>query len=235
MLILAFDTTSEHGGAAIFRDQDCLAKVRNDRPASYSITLFEMVDGLLARCGVALRDIELFAVANGPGSFTGIRVGLAAAQAWARALERPARGVTVFEAMVEEVRPESAWAVPLLDARRGEFYLEKFRRTEAPSGYRFQAGGEGQTLGPSAIRSSLEELLRSGDTVTCLVREPDLAVQSLRASLPGALRWEVVETPPLAGIARAAIAAFEKEPTLPTGGLDAYYIRRPDAELLWRG
>ena len=97
MLILAIDTTSEVGGAAIFRDHVCLARIANDGPANrYSVSLFSMVDQAIeeakARHGVPVRglaDMGLIAVANGPGSFTGIRVGLAAAQGWAKAFGLP--------------------------------------------------------------------------------------------------------------------------------------------------
>ena len=89
MLILAFDTTSEEGGVGIFRDTECLALVPNDGQANqYSITLFEMVEKALGR-QPETPEIDLYAVANGPGSFTGIRVGLAAALAWGKAFDRP--------------------------------------------------------------------------------------------------------------------------------------------------
>src|SRR5437867_2965882 len=128
MIILAFDTTSEHGGVAIYRDLERLGEAENQGNANYSVTLFEMTDRLLARLNLTLRDIDLFAVATGPGSFTGIRVGVAAAQGWAQAFGRPVRGVSVLEAMVEEARPEAVWAASVLDARRGEFFVGLFRR-----------------------------------------------------------------------------------------------------------
>src|SRR5579859_7287960 len=110
MLILALDTTSDWGGAAVFRDDELLAAALNDAPINqYSVTLFEMVNRALAQAGATLADIELYAVANGPGSFTGIRVGLAAAQGWARAFRRPAQGVNLLEAMVEHAHPEADW------------------------------------------------------------------------------------------------------------------------------
>src|SRR3989442_12097975 len=110
MLILAFDTTSEQGGAAIYSDQDCVAAEASQGPAnSYSVTLFQMVGRLLRESKLALGEIDLFAVANGPGSFTGIRVGVAAAQGWGDALKRPGRGVSVFEGMGGQGRPEGCW------------------------------------------------------------------------------------------------------------------------------
>src|SRR5271157_3968172 len=143
MLILAFDTTSERGGAGVFQDAESLAWVPNEGPANrYSITLFEMVEQALALAHLELREIELYAAANGPGSFTGIRVGLAAARAWGKAFNRRVRGVSVLEAMVYKQglgarglglgSPAPDLCFPILDARRGEFFLGGFRRK--PSG-----------------------------------------------------------------------------------------------------
>jgi len=111
MLILALDTTSERGGVALHRDLECLAAAENAGGTSYSVSLFEMTQQALAAAGAALADVALFAVATGPGSFTGIRVGVAAAQGWAQALGRPAAGVSVLEALVEEARPDADWAL----------------------------------------------------------------------------------------------------------------------------
>ncbi len=178
VLVLAFDTTSEHGGAAIYRDRECLACARNLGSANYSVTLFQMVEGLLAQLNLGLRDIELFAVATGPGSFTGIRVGLAAAQGWAQAFGRPVRGVSVLEAMVEEARPEAVWAAPVLDARRGEFFVGLFRRDgescptsgSRPAGH--GAGPWGYTVAPGGLIGKSTE------------HTPDLKLEEARASSP---------------------------------------------------
>ncbi len=123
MLVLAFDTTSERGGAAIYRDSEPLAAVLNEEKPNYSVTLFQMVERLLERTRLSLQDMELFAVANGPGSFTGIRVGLAAAQAWSKATGRPARGVSVLEALVTEARAHGLAEVLAL-TRKPTFFLK---------------------------------------------------------------------------------------------------------------
>src|SRR5579864_6353207 len=148
MLVLAIDTTSEHGGLAIYRDLDCLASIPNTGSTGYSVTLFQMFESALADAGVklsrpplSLRDIDLFAVANGPGSFTGIRTGVAATQGWATALGRPTKGVSILAAMANEGQPETRWAAAIMDARRGEFYLGLFRRD--PEGETWEAEGEG--------------------------------------------------------------------------------------------
>jgi len=242
MLILAFDTTSEHGGAAIFQGEECLASVANDRPANtFSITLFEMVDRLASEARTkahgqfeTLSDIELFAVANGPGSFTGIRVGLAAAQGWARAFGRLVRGVSVLEAMVEEAQPETELAVPVLDARRGEFFLQAFRRSAEGSMTRFVPQGDGLVLKPEGVNRFFVDPSSRGESAACLIREHDIAATSLRASLPAELEWRSVPGTLLRAVARLALGAASRGEIAISTDLDAYYIRRSDAELNWK-
>src|SRR5271157_4799936 len=185
MLILAFDTTSEKGGVGIFRDAECRVLVPNAGPANrYSITLFEMVEQALALARLELREIDLYAAANGPGSFTGIRVGLAAARAWGKAFARPVRGVSVLEALVNKACLTSDWAFPILDARRGEFFLGGFRRKtcEPPSATRqaYEPADAGWVLKPEALRTFVEERLAGGVSATCLVRAHDQAAADLR-------------------------------------------------------
>jgi tRNA threonylcarbamoyladenosine biosynthesis protein TsaB len=239
MLVLAFDTTSEHGGAALYRDSDCLASARSDSAAGYSVTLFQMLDRLFEEVGrqqagspLSLHDIDLFAVANGPGSFTGIRVGLAAAQAWAKVFGRPVAAVSVLEAMVEEAQPETDWALSILDAHRGEFFVGAFQR--AGAGNRFVAQGDGLILKPEDLGPFLEERLRAGTTVTCIVREHDRPAHALRDSLPKSLHWADVHGTLLPAIAQLALEAHRQGRVQSPAELDAYYIRRSDAELKLR-
>jgi len=243
MLILALDTTSELGGTGIFRDHECLASVANQGSANiYSVSLFRMVDRLVEQVRtqhqvptLRLRDIELFAVANGPGSFTGIRVGLAAAQAWAKAFGRPVRGISVLAAMVDEAHPDADLAVPILDARRGEFFLGFFRPNPGEGRGQFVAQGEGLVLKPQALSAFLEERLRLGQRVTCLARAHDRLAWGLLDVLPKSLRWQSVPGLLVGAIARLALEAQRQGRLQSPGELDAYYIRRPDAEINWRG
>jgi tRNA threonylcarbamoyladenosine biosynthesis protein TsaB len=239
MLILALDTTSEKGGVGIFRDAECLASVPNQGPANqYSITLFELVEQALAQAHLELREIDLYAVAHGPGSFTGIRVGLAAARAWGKAFERRVRGVSVLEAMVNKACLTTDWAFPILDARRGEFFLGAFRRkpSELPSAVRqdYEPVDSGWVLKPESLRAFVEARLASGASATCLVRAHDQAAGDLRASLPSALNWQQVEGVLVDSIADLARKEEQSSRPCPDAKLDAYYIRRPDAEINWK-
>src|SRR5579859_3284751 len=239
MLVLAIDTTSEHGGLAIYRDSECLANIRNTGSTGFSVTLFQMLDCALIDAGAKLsqlplnlRDIDLFAVANGPGSFTGIRTGVAATQGWATALGRPTKGVSIFAAMADEGQPETEWAAAIMDARRGEFYLGLFRRD--PDGGAFEPDGEGVVLTPEALRTFFDERLSNGAAITCIVRDHDQAAQAMRTNLPESLRWKTVSGYLVGGIARVALESHRRGKVQSPAELDALYIRRPDAELQWR-
>lgn len=244
MITLSFDTTSTHGGAALFRDRNFVAEVQADGNANYSVQLFETTNELLAAAGFRLADVELFAVATGPGSFTGIRVGLAAAQGWARSLGRPVRGVSVFDGMLAQADLSGGVAVPLLDARRGEFYLGVFRdRGQAsegsPRASHWTQQGDGLVLDPSRIAVLANDLRsESGRGLTLVFRADDNAARDLcdrlgsghepasqAKSVPGFLA---------SAIARVAWQAAGEGRLQRPEDLEAYYIRRSDAELNWR-
>jgi tRNA threonylcarbamoyladenosine biosynthesis protein TsaB len=237
MLILAFDTTGERGGAGIFRDAECVASVPIEGPARYSVTLFQSVERLLAEAHLDFSEIGLFAVANGPGSFTGIRVGVAAAQGWATAFGRPVVGISVLAAMTELGRPETEWAAPIVDARRGELYLGLFRRTgelRAANSASFTARGDGCVLKPSQLVAIVREQLPAGAAITFLGREHDRLAESLKESLPDLFRWQTVRGSLLPALARIALEAHAQGKVQSPAELDACYIRRTDAELKWR-
>lgn len=274
MLILAFDTTNEQGGVAIHRDLECLASAESQGAANYSVTLFQMVDRMLSGAHLKLEDIDLFAVATGPGSFTGIRVGVAAAQGWAQASGRPVCGVSVLEAMIEQARPATDWVLPILDARRGEFFLSVFRRTLADEAGAGDPGGParpavrapyaawgdldrppreesarrrsdampepGLLLRRDSLPSFLERFAageRTGQTITLLARERDTAAQALRALLPegpGHCGWQTVRGPLMGAIARLAHVAHCEGKLQSPAELDAFYVRRSDAEMHWK-
>src|SRR5690348_16461431 len=190
MLVLAIDTTSEHGGVALYRDLDCLVSVHNSGSSGFSVTLFHMVDQALSEGGaklsgqpIPLREVELFAAANGPGSFTGIRTGLAAVQGWATALARPVVGVSILAAMAEAAQPMTEWAAALMDARRDEFYFGLFRRNTTMGESCFSPAGEGMVLAGSQVLKYFDDRVTEGKQVTFLSRDNDPAAAAIHTAL----------------------------------------------------
>ncbi|MDX2180609.1 MAG: tRNA (adenosine(37)-N6)-threonylcarbamoyltransferase complex dimerization subunit type 1 TsaB [Bryobacteraceae bacterium] len=120
MRLLSIDTTSPHGGLALLDDGTLVEEVALNEPDGYSPVIFGAIESALERHGWTLDSIDAFAAASGPGSFTGVRVGLSAVKGLAEALGRPAFGVSNLQAVASfGTTPIRA---PWLDARRGEIY-----------------------------------------------------------------------------------------------------------------
>jgi tRNA threonylcarbamoyladenosine biosynthesis protein TsaB len=204
-LTLAVDTTAEFGSIAL-ADEDDAAGVREEvrvhAPQGFSQVLFGEIEALLERQGVRLNEIELFAGASGPGSFTGVRVGLAAIKGLAEVLGRPVVAVSNLEALAEFGRSNARATV--IDARRGEVYAALY-------------DGAGNQIIPEAV----------------------LPIEKFKEVLAGReIEW--ISQPdsgemPLAGaIARIAIRKAKHGLACDPAAIEANYVRRSDAELLWK-
>lgn len=123
-MILAIDVCNEVGSIALLRGADVLEERRLESTDGYGHILFEAIESLLAEHGVGLEAIKLFAAATGPGAFTGVRVGLAAAKGLAFASGKLLAGVTTLEALAS--LGTGALRAPVFDARRGDVYCGVF-------------------------------------------------------------------------------------------------------------
>lgn len=132
MLILAVDTTTPSGSVALLEGDGLLGEVNIESAATHSARLLKSVDFLLAAHGRDIKDIDAFAVAAGPGSFTGIRIGIAAVKSLAFASGKPVAPVSTLLALAGKLLSDGArLACPLLDARRDEIYAGLFEAGEA--------------------------------------------------------------------------------------------------------
>jgi tRNA threonylcarbamoyladenosine biosynthesis protein TsaB len=154
VLILAFDTATSVATSALVRGDDVLAE-----RATTPIRVLEDVDALLREAAVEPREIDALAVGIGPGSFTGVRMGLASARALALSLDIPAAGVSTLAALAAGA-PD---AVPLVDAKRRELFLEHDGEIVALPAAAFEAPGR-VCVGDGAVRYR-EHLERTGATV----------------------------------------------------------------------
>src|SRR5215472_11841527 len=131
MLILAVDTSTRTGSAAVLRDSEVLAEVSGLEETQYSTRLFRDVAALRSKAHFSLSKVGLFAIAAGPGSFTGLRVGLTAVKAWAEVHGKPIAAISGLEAIASESPAGSSngcLIAPFLDARRGFVFGGVYRR-----------------------------------------------------------------------------------------------------------
>lgn len=126
MLTLAFETSAKAGSVALLDGEKLLGESYQNTGLTHSQTLLSMAESLIAHCGYTPQDIQAVAVAAGPGSFTGIRIGVAAAKGFAWGKELPCCGVSTLEAMALNLGVWQGYVLPVMDARRNQVYNALF-------------------------------------------------------------------------------------------------------------
>ncbi|HKM47960.1 MAG TPA: tRNA (adenosine(37)-N6)-threonylcarbamoyltransferase complex dimerization subunit type 1 TsaB [Terriglobales bacterium] len=218
MLLLAVDTSGKNGSLALARvgplqtEIDVLETVPLTGGA-FSAQLVPQIAALLAKHGYSKSDLGAFAVASGPGSFTGLRVGLAAIKALAEALQKPIVAVSLLEAVASSGSARGR-VLAALDAGRGDVYAGDYE------------------LGPK-VRMHSERLLSREAFV---VEAAGKAVVTTDAALAAIARAagvpvELIEYPSSGVIARVGWEHLQRGETVGPGELEANYIRHSDAEI----
>ena len=126
MLILAFETSAKAASVALTENGKLLGESYQNTGLTHSQTLMVMAEDVLRQCGKTAADVEAVAVAEGPGSFTGVRIGVAAAKGFAWGKEIPCYGISTLEAMAESLGAFEGYVCPCMDARRSQVYNALF-------------------------------------------------------------------------------------------------------------
>jgi tRNA threonylcarbamoyladenosine biosynthesis protein TsaB len=219
-LLLAVDATHEFGSLALARGETILEEVLLHSPSGFGQILFERLARLLAGHDLKPESIDCFAAASGPGSFTGVRVGLACVKGLAEALGKPALAISNLRAVA--AFGSAALRATVLDARRGEIYGAVY-------------DSSGALVQPEVVAKfpAWLETLPEGD-----IEFVSTDFEPFRNALAGTRfeRANIVTAPrALAGaIARIALSAWQSGEPADPAALDANYVRRSDAELFWK-
>ncbi|MGA8367233.1 MAG: tRNA (adenosine(37)-N6)-threonylcarbamoyltransferase complex dimerization subunit type 1 TsaB [Candidatus Acidiferrales bacterium] len=240
MLILALDTSSSAGSLAILRNEEVLGvgSLRAEEP--HSSSLFLSLDSLLRELCLSLHSFDLFAVIAGPGSFTGLRVGLTAVKGLAEVYNKPIAAISALEAIAVQSQSSASVLAPVLDARRGQIYFAFYRRVGNPVAFDgLELGGEEFLATQEEFYAALQSRAENSDLA---IVTPDAAMISSAASRSEMSRAPLLRTsieqvsPVLApfvgqlGHRRALRGQLADALTL-----GANYIRRCDAELHGKG
>ena len=167
MITLAADTSLPLLSVAILRDDDLIAATALEGKGSRNEKLLPAIDWLLGEAGIDRRDVDLFAVTRGPGSFTGVRIGLATMQGLALVLGKPVCAMSTHEA----IAPAAGRVTIVDDAGRGEYYVSEFedgREVVAPH------------LAKSASGVTVAEFLRTGNAAAGCARRARAIAQAGR-------------------------------------------------------
>lgn len=229
MRILAIDTTSHAGSVALLRDLDVIAVIASAEDEPYSSRLFRDVDRLLRESGVPPPAVDLYAVATGPGSFTGVRVGIAAVKAWAEVYAKPVAGVSAMEALAAQTASTEPLAAGVADAHRGLLFAGLYERRDGA----LRRRGDDVVLAPSESLAYLVEQAR-GTSFVIRTAAADAVCAALVAHPARGARVEAADPALAPTIGRLAHARAQRGELMDALTLDAHYVRRSDAELLWK-
>jgi tRNA threonylcarbamoyladenosine biosynthesis protein TsaB len=223
MVVLALDTTSRQGSSAVVIDGVVVAELAGDASLAQAARLPADLQALLARAQLRLDEVDVFAVATGPGSFTGLRIGIATMQGLAFASAKPLIGVSGLDALAtiaqetsdgREPRRTATW----VDAWRGEVYAALYEGV--------------REIEPVSVEPPERVLARLQDGA-CFIGDGVALHRALIEQRLGHLaRVAPISAPPLAGaIARLAYAAARAGARPAADAIRPLYVRRPDAEI----
>ena len=154
MLLLAFETSAKAASVALFDAQKLLGESYQNTGLTHSQTLMVMAEDLLKQCGRTAAEVTHTAVAAGPGSFTGVRIGVAAAKGFAWGKELSCYGVSTLEAMALSLGIHQGYVCPVMDARRSQVYNGLFYVNQG----RLQRRSEDRAIALAELAKELEML-----------------------------------------------------------------------------
>ena len=224
MRILAFETSAKAGSVALLEGSNLLAEQYVNTGLTHSQTLLTMAQQVMETCSLTPKDVDAVAVAAGPGSFTGVRIGVAAAKGFAWGRQIPCYGVSTLEAMARQLGVFDGYVLPVMDARREQVYTALF----AANGGSLERRWEDKAISLEELKKELKNLEKS----VFLVGDGSfLCYNTLKDELPGLVM------PPehrmhqrAAGVGLAAIAAMEAGLSGDGANLQPNYLRLSQAE-----
>jgi tRNA threonylcarbamoyladenosine biosynthesis protein TsaB len=223
MLLLAADTSGKQGSLALARGDAAQLAILDLAPltgGAFSAQLVPEIAAMLARNSVSKRDLDGFAVVSGPGSFTGLRVGLAAIKGLAEILHKPIAPISLLEALAVQARTAGK-IISALDAGREEAYVGIY-----------DVQGDHVSVHETRLATRQEFLEVFRATARAIIVTPDAMVQEwLRESGAPVI---VADRPRADAIARMGARRIEAGDWVSPEALEANYIRRSDAEIFSR-
>lgn len=220
MVVLAIETSSRLGSVALWRDGAVVGERTLAQSMNHGALLFSAAQRLQAEANLATSALDLVAVSLGPGSYTGLRIGLTAARTAAFALRKPLLGVPSLDVVAENAPADAGRVAVLLDAKRGQVYACYYERR----------AGRLERLTPYHVARPEALELRAGTLVlgdAALVYPAAVARPGVAVAPPGA--WV-----PRAGVlARMAAQLFAAGERQELHAVEIIYLRRPEAEEVW--
>lgn len=232
VIVLSIDTCDSRGSVALLREDSVLGLIPHETKDEYSSWLLPAVNEALKRAGLTMKEVSGYAAAGGPGSFTGVRVGLTTVKAWAEAYGKPVAAVSRLEGIAAQVAEPADYVAAFVDAQRGQVFGAVYRK----EGDDLAAVGEEMVIAPGKF-VEIAAQLTNGERISWI--SPDGALFEVEGPWnERKKRGESIEraSPILAGyIGRIGMRRLQTGKATDALRLDANYVRRSDAEIFWKG
>jgi tRNA threonylcarbamoyladenosine biosynthesis protein TsaB len=231
VIVLAIDTCDSRGSVAVLRDEAVLGVVVHSSNEDHSTWLLPAVSEALQGSGLGMEDVGAYAVAAGPGSFTGVRVGLTTVKAWAEVYGRPIVAVSRLRVLAGEVSDGAPFVAAFADGQRKQVFGAIYRRSEAA----LALLGEEMVIAPGRFIETATELAGTGKIAwvstdaECVLSEEGWKGRESRGEKIA--RVSNVLAPMIGRMGLVELAAGRITDALK---LDANYVRRTDAEASWK-
>jgi tRNA threonylcarbamoyladenosine biosynthesis protein TsaB len=227
MKILGIDTSTSCGSVGLVDGDSVIAEYLLNIPTTHSERLLNSVEYVLEQAGCSIKDLDGWAISLGPGSFTGLRIGMSTIKGLAFATEKPVAGVPTLDTLASNISPTPYLICPILDARKGEVYASLYRYDGGDSPKRASAY---QAISPENLVKNIKEktiflgngvntygdyLLNALPTLATFVSAP---LNLLRGS----------------AVARLGLKRIQEHEVLDLSTFTPIYVRASEAEVRWK-
>jgi tRNA threonylcarbamoyladenosine biosynthesis protein TsaB len=232
VIVLAIDTCDSRGSVAVLRDDPVLKVVVRETEEDYSSWLLPAVRECLESSGLQMEQVDAYAAAAGPGSFTGVRVGLTSVKAWAEVYRKRIVAVSRLEALAAEASVETAWVAAFFNAQRGQVFGAVYQRTGAG----LARSGDEMVIAPGRFVEAAAEVSHD-EKIAWVSMDPECITtdEAWKAREMLGEKVESVSAVLAPKIGRMGLAALAEGHFTDALALDANYVRRSDAEIFWKG
>jgi tRNA threonylcarbamoyladenosine biosynthesis protein TsaB len=227
VIVLGIDTSTTCGSVGLINDEQVISEYLLNIPVTHSERLLGAIELVLREARCALGDLDGWAITLGPGSFTGLRIGVSTAKGLSLATQKPIVGISTLDVLAHQIMPTSNLICPILDARKGEVYTAFYRYEEGNFLKRLSVF---QAIRPVALAEKIQEkTVFIGDGVKAYGDDLRNSLKSNAIFLPFPLNLPLGSM-----VARLGFELLRKREFLDLSTFTPIYVRLSEAEINWQ-
>jgi tRNA threonylcarbamoyladenosine biosynthesis protein TsaB len=226
--VLGIDTSTTSGSVGLIHNEEVISEYILNLSVTHSERLLDAIDLVLKKARYTLEDLDGFAISLGPGSFTGVRIGVSTVKGLAYAVKKPTVGIPTLDVLASQISPTPYLICPVIDARKGEVYSALYRYEELN---RLKRVSEYQAIRPEVLFGMISErTIFVGDGVKTYGADLRNSLKSFALFSPPAL-----QIPHGSAVARLGVELLLRNEHLDLATFTPLYVRRSEAEIKWQG